>query len=163
MSTFKLSTKLTNYLDKITNETGRQIIIEETENLGISGMSAGFVDHPSHIVVLIAKGRKMTDPTVEQSIAHEATHGYLIYKKRYCKWTLRRPADDKEINCVTVLFTMIDDIVVNKIIHEESFPPYHPKYLSVVESETKIPPIERKQKAGGIHLGFPQDLIHLPP
>lgn len=141
MSTsIKPSKKLANYLGKITNETGRQIIIEEKNDFGLAGMTAAFLFHPSHIIVRIAPGSQITDPGVERSIAHEVTHGLLIYKKGYCQCVYKRRASDKENKNVSLLVTMIDDIVVNKIIHEEGFSPFGSKYLPMVKEETKAAP-----------------------
>jgi len=136
-STYEPSKKLENYLTKIQNETGREIVIQRSDDLGLSGMLSAFSYDPSHIFVQFVSSIDMTDPRVEHLIAHEATHGFLTLKKGYCSYFLKRPASGIEKRHVRILFTMVDDIVVNKTIQEESFPPFSSVYLSMVRMETK--------------------------
>ncbi|MCK5561835.1 MAG: hypothetical protein KAJ51_14645, partial [Thermoplasmata archaeon] len=76
--------KLEEYLKKIDVETGRKIQIQELPSDEMYNMKSAFVYHPSHILILLAKDSNITDPEIEQSIAHEATHGLLVHKMKYC-------------------------------------------------------------------------------
>jgi len=136
---FKPSKKLATYINKIQIETGRKIVIERTTELGL-GMLSALEDHPRYILVRIAldrQGRRITEQEIEYSIAHEITHGFLIYKEGYCQAVFQRPTSNTERKTVSLLLTMIDDIVVNKIIYDNGFSPFSPLYLSMVEHEIR--------------------------
>lgn len=138
MTTFgQLSQKLAGYLREIESETGRQIEFVFTDKLGLPGMSAAFVENPSLIVVLLASGSQVTDRRLEHSIAHEVTHGLLLYKLGYSRPVPKCRLYDKDKRNLSLVCTMIEDIVVNKIIHEAGFSPFSPDYLAVVRRETK--------------------------
>jgi hypothetical protein len=135
----KPSPQLATYINKIQTETGRTIVIERTAELGL-GMLSALQDHPRYILVRIAverQGRRITEQEIEYSIAHEITHGLLIYKEGYCQAVFQRPATNTERKTVSLLLTMVDDIVVNKIISDNGFRPFSPLYLSMVEKEIR--------------------------
>jgi hypothetical protein len=129
------SKKLVKYLRKIEKETGRQINIQEMPSSELYKMKSAFVHHPIYIRILIASGSNPTDPEIEQSIAHEATHGLIVYKMKYCVGFFKRPPNDKEKKLVTLVLTMISDIIVNKLIQKEGFLPYSPRYPEMVKEE----------------------------
>ena len=129
------SEKLVKYLRKIEKETGRQINIQEMPSSDLYKMKSAFVHHPIYIRIIIASGSNPTDPEIEQSIAHEATHGLIVYKMKYCIGFFKRPPNDKEKKLVTLVFTMISDIIVNKLIQKEGFLPYSPRYPEMVKEE----------------------------
>ncbi|MGZ7120116.1 MAG: hypothetical protein ACXVH2_10430, partial [Methanobacterium sp.] len=83
MLSFQLSSKLKNYLDKIEKETDKEIKILESPHLGLKGMWAGYRYHPHFIIVIIRSGVQKTSEALERSIAHEATHGYILFKNKY--------------------------------------------------------------------------------
>jgi hypothetical protein len=130
-----LSAKLRTYLLKIEDETGRKIMIIRG-HVGLPGMPASFRQHPSDIIIAIASSIDINNPNLEHTFAHEATHGFLIYKKGYYKPVFKRTANSIESKIVSILFTMIDDIVVNKIISEEGFSSFASKYFSILKIET---------------------------
>lgn len=129
------SEKLRKYLKKIETETGRQINIQEMPKSELYKMKSAFVHHPTDINILLASGSQITDPEIEQSIAHEATHGLLVYKMKYCVGFFRRTPSAKEKKIITLIFTMVTDIVVNKMIQLEGFLAYSPKYKNMVNQE----------------------------
>lgn len=137
MTQFQCSTRLSKYLRKVEVETGRKIEFRFTTNLGLAGMTAAFTPDPSCILILLKENTDWANPEHEHSIAHEATHGYLIYKLGYSSLIAKRKPAKNEMQHVSLLFTMIDDIVVNSIIQKEGFPPFTPGYLDMVEKETK--------------------------
>lgn len=137
MATLNLSEKLSKYLNRVESETGRRIEFQKAPNVGLHGMSFAFKLHPTNIEVVVTKDIDLGNPIHEHSIAHEVTHGYVIYKLGYCQPKLKRRTLGSEINHARLVFTMIDDIVVNKIIQDAGFSPFAPPYLGMVEKETK--------------------------
>ncbi|MGB9978496.1 hypothetical protein [Methanobacterium sp.] len=135
MSKFEFSVKLTDYLKKIENETGKEVRILESPYLGLKGMWAGFRYHPDYIIIIIRSDIQKTNETLERSIAHEATHGYILFKKKYCRGEFPESIEDSDKRDIQLIFTMVDDIVVNKIIFENGFTPFGVEYLAVVQKE----------------------------
>ena len=154
MPTFQLSTKLKNYLEKINEETGKEIKILESPQLGIKGMWAGYRYHPDFIIIIIRSGIEKTNEAIERSIAHEATHGYILFKKKYCRAEFNQKISENEKKDIQLIFTMIDDIVVNKIISENGFDPYGKEYLDVVRKE-----IDSMIAGVDIYRQFSKDLL----
>lgn len=111
MPDFKFSSKLTDYLKKIEIETGKEVRILESPYLGLKGMWAGFRYHPDYIIVIIRQGINETNETLERSVAHEATHGYILFKKQYCRGEFPKEADDSDRRDIQLIFTMVDDIL----------------------------------------------------
>jgi len=135
---FEISPELAKYLKKIEIETERQIKVIESPDLGLKGMWAAFKYHPKYILIILRSDVRTTHPDLERSIAHEATHGYLIFKKEYCRPVFKPFANENDKKNVSLIFTMIDDIVVNKIIQINGFHPSGSEYLPMVKKETKI-------------------------
>lgn len=156
MSSMELSDKLEKYLKKIETETGREIKIQEIPSKELYRMKAAFVHHPKYISILLASGCRGIDPEIEQSIAHEATHGLLVYKRGYSMGFFKRPPSAKEKKIVTLLFTMVNDIVINKVIQEKGFLPYSPKYPSIVNEE-----IRAMKNGMGIYDEYSDDLSYM--
>ncbi len=140
------SRKLTEYLEKIELETGREIKFFERPDLGIKGITAAYNYHPRYIQIILNPENPRSPGDLERSVAHEATHGYLIHKLKFCRPQFREDADDNYKKDVHLLFTMIEDIVVNKIIMDNGFPPYGHEYLPMVAEETKI--AQKGEEAG---------------
>ena len=133
---YRLSDKLQKYIAKVEQETGRQVLIQTVQNVGLSGMTARFSEHPTHILIEVAASLQRDEQT-EQSIAHEATHGLLAYSKGYCRTTPKHSLHSMETNSISILVTMVEDIVVNKIIQENGFWAHEATYLETVKKETK--------------------------
>ena len=128
---------LIRYKEKIRSETGRDIEIRAIQKLGLEGIVACFKLHPSVILVETAVNFKSTNPAWEDTIAHEITHGYLVYKYSYCLWKPKTEICRNKMEYFNILFSMVDDIVVNKIIQDHGFQPFNSVYLQVIEEETK--------------------------
>lgn len=137
MTQFQCSAKLSKYLNKVEIETGRKIEFRPKTELGIASIPFAHQPDPSCIPILFKEGTDLGDPEHEHSIAHEATHGYLIHKLGYLSPREKRKPVGNEMNHVNLIFSMIEDIVVNKIIQKEGFPPFAPIYLTMLERETK--------------------------
>ncbi len=138
MSAPNFSSRLTDFMNKIEKETRRDIKIIESPDLGLAGISAAYRYHQDYIVIVITVGIRRTEVDLERSIAHEAAHGYLMHKLKFCRPVFNKKADDNYQRDVQLLFTMVDDIVVNKIIEENGFHPFGSEYLPMVEMETKV-------------------------
>jgi len=139
--TYERSKKLANYLNKIRNETGHEIAIEWSKpgpGIPVSGVPGRFLYDPSCILILMNSdiARFLSDSEIEEVIAHEATHGFLIHKKGHCPHVLKHPASDIEEMYTSLLFSMVDDIVVNTILQEEGYSPLPNVYLYMVRKET---------------------------
>ena len=76
-------------------------------------------------------------PESENSIAHEITHGYLRYALGYCIPSAEKPPASADVaKAVNIVFSMVEDIVVNQSIQKEGFEPFHASYLEMVREET---------------------------
>lgn len=132
------SPKLGEYLEKIEAETGRHIKFQESKELGIKSITAAYQYHPQYILITLNTEYPRTQEDMERSIAHEATHGYLIHKLGFCRSKYVQNSTEDYRKEVQLVFTMIEDIVVNKIIEDNGFPPFGHEYLPMVQEEIKI-------------------------
>lgn len=130
-----LSKKLVNYLDHIEKETNRRIEIEEIKPSHLFGMKSAFLHSPDHIHILVAKGSDLKDPEMEQSVAHEATHGLLVYRDGFQVGFYKGEASPRDRRMVALSMTMVTDINVNKLISKAGFLPYDPDYPASVRKE----------------------------
>lgn len=131
----ELSEKIKAYIEKIEKETGRSVLIEIVQDVGLRGMKAEFELDPEYIRVKIVQNIDMKK--FEQSIAHEITHGFLAYKKKYCQLDYVQESNAIEGMSISIIVTMIEDIVVNKIIQEKNFQPYPYDYLDKIQNDIK--------------------------
>ena len=131
----ELSEKIKAYIEKIEKETSHSVLIEMVQDVGLRGMKAEFELDPEYIRVKIVQN--IETEKIEQSIAHEITHGFLACKKKYCQLEYLHEPDEIEENSVIIIVNMIEDIVVNKIIQEEYFQPYPYDYLDKIKNDTK--------------------------
>jgi len=146
MSTFNFSVRLKEFLNKIETETGHQIKFMESSNLGIKGITAAFQYHPQYILIVLDQEYPRQPVDIERSIAHEATHGYILYKLGFCRTKFNPGVSDEYKRNVQLVLTMVEDIVVNKIILEYGFSPFGHEYLPMVREEIKI--ARRGEEAG---------------
>jgi len=144
----KLSEKVKAYVEKIEKETGYNVLIEGVNNnVGVSGTdTAMMLDHENkYIYVKIIEKEYKKDSKgeidqeeIDSTIAHEVTHGLLSLKKKYCQLRFFPLCSKVEKQIVNILLSMIEDIVVNKIIHEkENYRPYANFYITMTKRETK--------------------------
>jgi len=138
LSNFKFSRKLTDYLKKIELKTGREIKFFESPDLGIKGITAAYNYHPHYIQITLNMENPRSIEDRERSVAHEATHGYIIHKLKFCRPIFLENVDDNYKRDVHLIFTMIEDIIVNKIIQDNGFYPFGHEYLPMVTEEIKI-------------------------
>ena len=132
----KLSPKLQSYINQVEGETERPVRIKEVHKLGLTGMSAAFYPNPTHIYVEI-KYASVENEHFEHSIAHEVTHGLLAYSRGYCQLEPKIGLTDLQRQSIGILATMVEDIVVNKIIFDAGFLAFPSAYLKETKRETK--------------------------
>ena len=146
-STYASSKKLAKYLERIRDETGRGIVIEwaKPENLDwLSGMPSAFLFDPDRILILTnSKTVRLiqqlyllpVEEIIEELVAHEATHGLLIHGMGFCRNVVENSASDSARKQISILFSMVQDIRVNKILQEERYSPLGGVYLYQVIDE----------------------------
>ncbi|MFX0141059.1 MAG: hypothetical protein ACFFDN_45900 [Candidatus Hodarchaeota archaeon] len=146
IDTSDISPKLAYYLKKIMIKSDRPIKISKVYDHSISGMKASFCfndkDH-SKINIEINPTISFKSSEGEHSLAHEATHGFLIYARGYyapVKFQLLRKVDGDSIGLIG---GMIDDIVVNCILQNEGFPVISEFYFPMVNDEIHTTDIGR--------------------
>lgn len=127
------SPKLQSYIKEIEVKTNREVAIQLVTDLSLPGMQAAFIPDSKNILIQVKEGLNIV--TLEQSIAHEVTHGFLIYGYSYPTPEARTSITPIQKETIQLLITMIEDIVVNHIIYENGFPPFAPKYINEVKNE----------------------------
>ncbi len=127
------SDRLLSYIKRVEEETGRRVSLEKDRYLGLPGMASGFVDDPSVIIVRLSP--ELGPGQLEQSVAHEITHGLLRHKKGFPRMILRRQPGEEEALSLSILSSMLEDIPVNKMAHAEGFPLLASNYLDTVRKE----------------------------
>jgi len=143
---YQFSHQLKTYLQKVEDETGRPIKILESQNLGVKGISVGFRYHPQYILIILNPSIKRSITDFERSIAHEATHGYILHRLRYCRPIFSPEIPDKFRQMTHLLFTMVEDLVVNKIIQDNGFLPFGSEYIPMLQREVEV--AEKGEQSG---------------
>lgn len=105
--------------------------------MGLMEVDARFVPHPTYIRVLLRDTLKVSDPQVEQLVAHEIAHGFLIYARGYAITRKRENATEIDGQIADLLGTFISDIPVHKVVEQEGFEIFSPKYLDNVQAEIR--------------------------
>jgi hypothetical protein len=138
LGNFQLSFRLKNYLQIIEQETGLPVKILESPDLGITGARAAFNYHPDYTVVVLNSSEPRLSEDVERSAAHEATHGYILHKLGYCRAVFTEKASEDIKSKANVLFSLVEDLAVNRIIQKNGFPPFGSEYLPMLEKEIEV-------------------------
>jgi len=137
----ELSEKLKEYVKEVEEETGRPVLIKNVQDVGLNGMSAVLRLDSKYIQVEIieklfhdSKG-EIDQEGIEFVIAHEVTHGLLAYKKKYYCLGIVRKCNKLEKDSIDLIHSMIEDLVVNKIMHENNFQVLPKRYINRVKDE----------------------------
>lgn len=138
MDYFKVSPRLEKYLRVIEEETGLPVKILQSPDLGITGARAAFNYHPDYTVVVLNSSEPRLNADLERSVAHEATHGYILHKLGYCRAVFTEKTSDDIKRKANVLFSMVEDLAVNRIIQENGFPPFGSEYLPMLKKEIEV-------------------------
>lgn len=137
----KLSEKLKEYIKRIEEETGRPVLIKSVQDVGLNGMNAVFKLDPKYIHVEIIEEKyydskgEIDQEGIECVIAHEVTHGLLAYKKKYCQLDIDCRCNKLEEDSIKRLISMIEDLVVDKIMHENNFQILPKRYIKRIKDE----------------------------
>jgi len=146
MTSFDFSPKLNEYLEKIQDETGREITFQENTNLGIKGIAAAYQYNPQKLIIILNPEYPRATEDMERSIAHEATHGYILYKLGFCRSRYPEGVPSEYKQDVQIIFTIVEDLVVNKIIQDNGFPPFGQEYIPTLREEIRV--AREGEKAG---------------
>ena len=132
-------------MKKVEKETGRSVLLKSVQDVGLPGVCERFIVDCNSKYLLVEiiedcycdeKGN-INQEEVDRSNAHEVLHGLLAYKEKYCQFKLIGQIKDELLDSTSILFTMIEDIVVNKRIDENNFQPISQSYINTVKMATK--------------------------
>lgn len=94
------------------------------------------LDHEKKLVIVEINEKMLkndSEEDINSTIAHETTHEILSFKKGHYRLNI-----SKFGLIIGRIETMIEDIIVNKIIYEKNYRAYSPQYFDEVELEIKI-------------------------
>jgi hypothetical protein len=134
---YQMSEKLSRYLVKVMLETGRKILIQQADYIGITGMGGTCLVEDDELIVLRISPDLDNAYSFEASIAHAAGLGLFRYSRGYCNLKPRRILTQGESDSLVILVAMIQDIAVNKTVQENGVEFYDPDYPEVVGLETE--------------------------
>ncbi|MGZ6224300.1 MAG: hypothetical protein ACXWMH_02180 [Syntrophales bacterium] len=123
-------------LDWVIEETGKPLVVNFTEGIG-ANMAAGFVLHPDKVQIDISPSKSSTEAEIVDNICHEALHGYLIHKSGYHFPEPITNIATEDVYLLSLAGTMIDDIVVDKILEDLHLNPTSSQYIPQVKREIK--------------------------
>jgi len=115
-----LSEKLLNYIQKVEHETERQAHFEYVDDFGSPSVQFAFRKDPEYLWIAAKTGISFDDPRIERSMAHEITHGLLVYGLGFYALEAKEAASEEDYEHLNLL-SFIDDIVVNRIIQQSGF------------------------------------------
>jgi hypothetical protein len=122
----------------IEEETGLPVKILTSPDLGLTGARAAFNYHPHYTVVVLNSSEPRLSEDMERSVAHEATHGYILHKLGYCRAAFSDKTSEDVKKKANVLFSLVEDLAVNRIIQENGFPPFGSEYLAMLKKEIEV-------------------------
>ncbi|MGZ3608337.1 MAG: hypothetical protein ACXWL9_03365 [Syntrophales bacterium] len=123
-------------LDWVIEETGKPLVVNFTEGIG-ANMAAGFVRHPDKVQIDISPSKSSTEAEIVDNICHEALHGYLIHKSGYHFPEPITNIATEDVYLLSLAGTMIDDIVVDKILEDLHLNPTSSQCIPQVKREIK--------------------------
>jgi hypothetical protein len=127
--------KLKSYIKKIEKQTNHKVTFKRDYSL-FKGIPAGFRVDSCCIRIMLAKDFAVTDPYFEELIAHELTHGLLICSMNYYEIKPFDNINEDEANALSLVGTIIQDIVVNRLLQKKGFEPTPRNiYLTTTKNE----------------------------
>jgi len=128
LTILKLSEKVKAYVEEVERETGYTVSIEnfQGEDARVT------LDHKHkyiHVEINEEGYKEDSEEEIDHTIAHEVTHEFLSLKKKYCRLSCGDEMRDTVERLVIRLASMVEDIVVNKIIQKKNFRPDYTQYL----------------------------------
>lgn len=136
LTILKLSEKVKAYIEKVEKETGYNVSIKSFPGKGARVTSAHGRKY-IRVEINEEEFKKESEEEIDYTIAHEVTHEFLSLKKKYCRINLVN-CGPEEREAIFFLQTMIEDIVVDKIIHEKNYISYFTTYLDNVKKDIKF-------------------------
>jgi len=136
MTEIPLSPSAVELLEWVERETGKPLTINVTSNIG-ANMLAQIIPHPDRIEIELSPRLLQMKEAIDNSVCHEAIHGYLTHK---CGYFFPEPIGQLTIEenmLASMGVTMIEDIVVNKILADSGLQPFAPQYIPMVRREIK--------------------------
>ncbi len=128
-----ISTKLRNYLQKVSREAGRPVAVYEDGSDGLLGMQDCDFDALPGIRIPIDPDQPYE--FIEYSIAQAATLGLLAYGKGFRRVVIKMDASQTEEQSIRMLVAMVDDIPTSSILQQEDLKPYSPDSFYWLEYE----------------------------
>jgi hypothetical protein len=136
MNKISLSVHATKFLEWIKTETSKPINIEISDDIGAS-MAAAYTTSPDEIKIKLSRQCLLNERLIDHSVCHEAVHGLLEHKQGYYYPHVIESLTIEERNLCSLVMTMINDIVVNKILADNGFSPFSTAYIRQVRREIK--------------------------
>jgi hypothetical protein len=128
-----LPQKLDNYRKKVEKETERQTCIARGDKFKIAGAGAEWKQSDSFNLIMVNQQYDTADPAKEWELAHELTHGRIIYARHYLHFNSE--STDPSTNLIE---NIVSDLVVNKIIRDDGFDTIPVDYIERVRQATSI-------------------------
>jgi len=152
LTTLKLSKKARACIEKLEREIGDYKVLIQ----GYQGWEGALttLDHKNKKVIIEINEKMYKNEPEEEinsTIAHETTHEILSFKKGHYRLTVIKFKE-----AIGRIETMIEDIVVNKIIYEKNYRPFVAQYLDDVKKRE----IEVLLEGKDAYEEFNQDLIY---
>ena len=135
------SPRLLNYILEVESITKKDVDIapypDATPNDDI-GASIELGPDISTVIIRFRPVRSISDPITEKSVAHELTHALMIYGQGYQIPCAPKEVSTYSVQTATEIVDMIDDVIVNTIIHRRGFVIDAPEQMKAVEYNLKL-------------------------
>ena len=125
---------LSDYMRKVEEETGRRVCVTHSKVAMLSRQT--WQPNKTYILVILDPAANITDSDFVEGVAHEITHGKLIYGRSYPAYITLDEASESERKTISLLISLLADVVVNKTIQDEGFEPFPPQYIETTKEET---------------------------
>ncbi len=129
----ELTLKIQEFIRKIEDEISHKISIVSVSKLPVGNSTAAISMSPDSVVIFLNSSKTMSTRELEHTIAHEVTHALLVYKRKYTNPEPKKGLSNEEIAGVSILKSMVDDIVIDTIIQKEGFRLYSDGYLEHIQ------------------------------
>ena len=129
-----ISARAAAYLVEVERRTGRSLeVVPLSEAAILLGIGSRFKPDPEGLVIALADTLIRFGDNLEHVLCHEATHGLLIYHEGYRRLRAGEGAPEGTAGHLSLLMTMIDDLVVNRRLADAGIPAYPPAYIAAVK------------------------------
>jgi len=137
MIDFDMSQKLRDYLTSIETGIGGAVEYAIVADDALKGNDFAYeVGQDNQTVLVTQRAFAPTTPHFEAGFAHEATHG-LLYFRKYAQPRHEKALSELEKEYVSNCQTMVQDLVVNKLIEDNGFKVCDDRLVAVMVGETE--------------------------